>query len=79
MQPQSKKNKHGKGLGKMLDTYVDLNLRYSDKDATASNNEATKFPGAYKNGIEVLGLMRDNQTWKIAEILDIREAKFFKE
>jgi hypothetical protein len=48
--------------------------RYRD-----DNDENIKYPGAYKIGTDVLGLMRDNINWKLAEILAIREAKFWKE
>ena len=53
---------------------ADLSIRYQDHQ-----DENTKYPGAYKTGTEVLALMRDNIEWKIAEIYEIRLAKFFKE
>jgi len=73
---QNKKatTKNGRGLGKMLESIADQSIRYQD-----NSTEATKFPGAYKTGTEVLGLMRNNIDWVLAEIYDIREAKFFKE
>ena len=58
----------------MLDNLADLSIRYNDHD-----DENTKYPGAYKTGTEVLALMRDNIEWRIAEIYEIRPAKFYKE
>ena len=57
----------------MLEAIADQSTRYKDE------GHDVKYPGAYKTGTEVLALMRDNVEWKLAEIYDIREAKFFKE
>ena len=64
----------GKGLGKKMENIVDLCERYPEDNA-----DKLKYPGAYKEGTFVLALMRDNIEWKLAEIYEIREAKFFKE
>lgn len=45
--------------------------RYKDDDEN--------FPGAYKEDSKVLGLMRDNIEWRVAEIYKVRKALFFQE
>lgn len=70
---QSKKQKQGKS-GKKIENLQVQRQRYRD-DST----ENSKYPGAYKIGIDVLCLMRDNTNYNLAEILAIRDAKFFKE
>lgn len=67
------KQKQGKS-GKKIENLQVQRQRYKD-----DNSENSKYPGAYKIGINVLGLMRDNIEWKLAEILAIREAKFVLE
>ena len=36
-------------------------------------NEAAKFPGAIKKNKHIMALMRDNKTWKLAKIMEVRE------
>ena len=52
---------------------VENSARYKD------NTSGEKHPGAYKQGIKILGLMRDLQTWKLSEILAVWRAKLFSE
>ena len=60
------------GMGKNVQCAADLQTRYNESDES-------QFPGAYKKGTMVLAIMRDNETWKLAEIYEIRHAKFFVE
>ena len=59
-------------MGKNFESVVDQSNRYLEEPST-------KYPGAYKEGIKVLALMRDNIEWRLAEIYAIRPAKFFAE
>jgi hypothetical protein len=72
----SKREKGGKGMGKNFESIADKSNRYNEDEAASEEN---KYPGAYKEGTKVLALMRDNMSWKVAEIYAVREAKFFNE
>ena len=54
----------GKGKGKLLEDVRDLSYREPNE---------SKFPGAIKKNRHVLAVMRDNKTWCIAKILEIRK------
>ena len=36
-------------------------------------NERIKFPGSIKKNTHVLAVMRDNKTWELAKVMDVRE------
>ena len=57
-----------------MESIADQSKRYKD-----TSEDKSGLPGAYKKGTDILALMRDNIEWRLAEIYDIREAKFFKE
>ena len=61
-----------RGMGKDIQGYVEKSRRYGEDDKS-------DFPGAYKPGIKILGLMRDNKSWRIAEVYKVRISKFFNE
>jgi hypothetical protein len=63
-------NRQGKGMGKN-GNYAYQASRYKEDDKD--------FPGAYKADSKVLGLMRDNVEWRVAEIYKVRKALFFQE
>ena len=67
--------KNGVGRGKNISDVVDWQYRYNEDH----NDTKITFPGAYKKDQKVLALMRDNIEWRLAEIYDVREAKFFNE
>ena len=39
----------------------------------------SEFPGAYRTNSKIMALMRDNETWKVAEIYAVRKSKLFEE
>jgi len=59
-------------MGKDIQGYVEKSRRYGEDDKS-------DFPGAYKPGIKILGLMRDNKAWRLAEVYKVRVSKFFNE
>ena len=70
----SQKKKQGKGMGKNFESIADQSNRYADEAA-----QSIKHPGAYKENIKVLALMRDGIEWRVSEIYAVREAKLFNE
>ena len=54
-------------MGKNFESVADQSNRYLE-------NNGHKYPGAYKEGTKILGLMRDNIEWRLAEIYAIRPA-----
>ena len=70
----SQKKKQGKGMGKNFESIADQSNRYADEQA-----QSIKYPGAYKENIKVLALMRDGIEWRVSEIYSVREAKLFNE
>ena len=61
-------------MGKNFESIADQSNRYADETA-----QSIKFPGAYKENIKVLALMRDGIEWRVSEIYSVREAKLFHE
>ena len=61
--------------GKNLEKFANTQNRYEEK--AKSGQEAIEFPGAYKENTNVLALMRDGKTWKLAEIYKVKKATFF--
>ncbi len=62
------------GKGKNVQCLADQQKRYDE-----IKTSKIEFPGAYKVDTKVLALMRDNKTWKLAEIYQIRKAKLFNQ
>jgi hypothetical protein len=73
MQSTKKQQRQGKS-GKKLENLQVQRQRYKDDEV-----KENKWPGAYKMGTDVLCLMRDNTEWRLAEVIAVREAKFFDE
>ena len=61
-------------MGKNFESIADQSNRYTDE-----SSNSIKFPGAYKENIKVLALMRDGIEWRVSEIYAVREAKLFLE
>lgn len=60
----------GKGKGKLLDDEREVaNYR---EPAEVVEGSKVKFPGAIKKNKHVMAVMRDNKTWCIAKIMEIR-------
>jgi hypothetical protein len=60
----------GKGKGKLFDDDRDLTYR----EPTDTNDSKVKFPGAIKKNKHVMAVMRDNKTWSLAKIMEIRKS-----
>ena len=58
---------NGKGKGKLMDDMQEISYR--------EPWDSNKFPGAIKKNKTVQAVMRDNKTWCIAKILDVRVKK----
>jgi len=57
--------KQGKGKGKHFEEITSAAFRESEDDA--------QFPNAIKKGKHIMALMRDNKSYKLAKILDVRK------
>ena len=64
--------------GKNLEKFADNQNRYDEMHiALKKFTDKPQFPGAYKENTNVLVLMRDSKSWKLAEIYKVKKAKFF--
>jgi hypothetical protein len=63
----------GKGKGKLLDDVKEIGYR-EPLENEAGNSSKIKFPGAIKKNKHVLAVWRDNKTWQLAKILEIRKS-----
>jgi MOZ/SAS family/MYST family zinc finger domain/RNA binding activity-knot of a chromodomain len=54
----------GKGKGKLIDDVEEISFR--------EPLDSDKFPGAIKKDRYVQAVMRDNKTWCVSKIIDIR-------
>jgi hypothetical protein len=61
----------GKGKGKLMDDVKEQTYR-----EPLDGGEKVKFPGAIKKNSYVLAVERDNKTWKLAQIMEIRVQTF---
>jgi hypothetical protein len=59
----------GKGKGKQIDDFKEASYR----EPIDTSDTKVKFPGAIKKNKHVLAVMRDNKTWCLAKILEIRK------
>lgn len=59
------KSGQGKGKGKTMEEIKESLYREPD-------SENSKYPGAIKKNKHVMAIMRDNKSWKLAKILEIR-------
>ena len=60
--------------GKDVQGLADQSRRYG-----ADDKDFEEYKGAYKMGLKVLALMRDNSTWKLAEIFKVRKSVYYEE
>lgn len=63
----------GKGKGKLLDEVKEVGYR-EPLEQEAGTSAKIKFPGAIKKNKHVLAIWRDNKTWQLAKILEIRKS-----
>lgn len=61
----------GKGKGKLLDDVKEIG--YREPLENEAGNTKVKFPGAIKKNKHVLAVWRDNKSWQLAKILEIRK------
>jgi len=65
----------GKGKGKLMEDLKEMSYR----EPFDSSESKVKFPGAIKKNKHVLAVMRDNKTWCLAKILEIRKTIHIEE
>lgn len=63
----------GKGKGKFLEEIKEIS--YREPCEVEGISSKIKYPGAIKKNKHVLAVERDNKTWQLAKILEVRKSQ----